>query len=424
MNIDSRYGIILPKENDTKIVATVENDESTLFIKPPGNRRYSRIILDFSDDTDESSPDAETSNDDSENLLRYEPTSGDLVQSFRETIELDPPTDDDRDMYVMDDPSMVELLIEPAHENDSPVNEPVRDTEELPEINTDNSDEDLGADYADVEQRMMTLSSEISGLIVKAEQMLTNSEKRMNEIEAEIREHVRRNELRHENSEKLLRELDEDLKGHMRINELWRENSETMLKEIVSDVKDHVRRNDERHGQTDGMLQKIVSNTDDLSRKHVEEVQFLYDELQKREKDLFREIQLPVALDFIDVINNLRSILIQSKNMNEEYRPDYFARELESCVKFADGRLGNRRITAFSDLKDTNNPPKFNDARHVIERRGIVYTRNRSLHNSLAESISPGYEWFSDDSRSRVIRKETVRIFEYRKEDEFHKHRS
>jgi hypothetical protein len=492
MNTDNRYGIILPKGSDTKIVSTIENDESTLFIKPPCNRRYSRIILDFSGDSDdsgESLQDTEMSPEDIENILRYEPASGDLVQTFRETLDNNPAAenetenepesepegienspaktlDEQAETLDFENPVVDELVpetIEFTPETDSTevmntelktemdstevmntelktetdstevMNTELKtETDSIEVMNTElktetdsievmNPDCDFASDYADVEQRMRTLTTEISGLILKAEQILTNSEKRMNEIEAELRDHVRRNELRHESSEKLLRDLDEDLKGHLRINEIWRENSESMLKEIVSDVKEHVRRNDERHGHTDGMLKKIVSNTDDLSRRHVEEVQFLYEELQKREKDLFREIQLPVALDFIDVINNLRNILSQSKTMSEEYITEYLARELESCVKFADGRLGNRRISAFSDLKDPNNPPRFNETRHVIERRGIVFTGNRALHDSIAESVSPGYEWYYDDSRSRVIRKETVRIFEYKKDYEFNK---
>ncbi|MDR2467255.1 MAG: hypothetical protein LBD35_07670 [Prevotellaceae bacterium] len=460
MNTDSRYGIILPKGGDAKIVSTIENDESTLLIKPPCNIRYSRIILDFSGDSDDSPQNPEMSPKDSENILRYEPASGDLVQPFRETPDNDPAAENEaepetetdmetdmetgtgldpepdaepetrieREQYCEANSQPETFSVEQQAASDESAPEAVELAPETTELTTKpdraaptNPDYDLALVYADVEQRMKTLTAEISTLILKAEQMLTRSENRMNEIEAELREHVRQNELRHENSEKLLGDLDEDLKEHLRINEIWRESSESMLKGIVSDVKEHVRRNDERNGYTDGMLKKIVSNTDDLSRRHVEEVQFLYEELQKREKDLFREIQLPVTLDFIEVINNLRNVLSQSKTMDEEYVTEYLARELESCVKFADGRLGNRRITAFSDLKDPNNPPRFSDARHVIERRGIVFTGNRALHDSIAESVSPGYEWHYDDSRSRVIRKETVKIFEYKKDYEFNK---
>ena len=511
MNTNIRHGISLPKGNDS--------DESTLVLRLPGLGKYSKIVLDFSNETDSSVPDENrmrnddgTTADAKSFIVTSEETPGDETSDDESSTECvtnrdplklhseeslatgksleDESSDDEPTRGYLSNPSRkpgermndgggvlhitsyvrvtsgggvtsdVGGTLKPNAEGTSESDvggasesdvggtseSDVGGTSESDAVGMSASDavgasesdaggasnpndvarlnssaDQLLSNYKNAERRMQKLTDGIGDFLVKAERLLEIFEKRMNEIDAELKNFVTRNELERDSSERLLRELDEDIKAHFRINEIWRETSEKTLKDIASELTDHVRENEDGRKRIEESVRKIAENTDEISRMHTENVQYLYEELKKKEKDLFREIQLPVTLDFIDVIGMLRSILKRARSMDEEAKAKYLDRELKNCLESADGQLSNRRINAFcSDLSDPDNPPRFNNESHAVERGGIVFTNERTLHDTVAESLNPGYEWQYDDVKPpRVIRKETVRIFEHKNKVDF-----
>jgi molecular chaperone GrpE (heat shock protein) len=193
-----------------------------------------------------------------------------------------------------------------------------------------------------------------------------------------------------------------------------------MLNELITINKNEKTVNRTNHADTERILQEILSNVKNNSHQN-KLMGTLHDEIQKLKGDFYKEIQLPVIMDFIEVIDDIKRILKRFENISEEKQSNYIIKELNECANMADGLLRNRRIYAYPVSTNTGQP--FNSERQKIETCGIIATHDEALDELVAESVKHGYEWQTDDSKSRIIRKEVVRIYEFQECEEENNYR-
>ena len=133
-----------------------------------------------------------------------------------------------------------------------------------------------------------------------------------------------------------------------------------------------------------------------------------YQEIQKLRGNFYADLLLPAISDIIEIVDDAKRIFSLVTKESDYIKKMYiYDSQLKAHIVFSDGKLKNRSISTY----ESRQQDIFDDSRHKITE--IVKTTESDLHNKVAESVNSGYIWNISDSRSEIIRKEEVKIFQY-----------
>jgi len=135
-----------------------------------------------------------------------------------------------------------------------------------------------------------------------------------------------------------------------------------------------------------------------------------YQEIQKLRGNFYADLLLPLISDIIEITDDVKRISRSVDTLREDNleKIKYFVQELNAHIEYADGKLNNRSISAYISKQQED----FDERRHIIVE--MVQTNEKGLHHKVAESVYSGYCWKISDSRNEIIRKEKVKVFEYK----------
>lgn len=155
-------------------------------------------------------------------------------------------------------------------------------------------------------------------------------------------------------------------------------------------------------GKMDRLLDEFVSKIKyDAHKESI--ITALHDELQQYRNDMVRKQLIPVVMDVIKVMDQVRKLSghFRLKSV-EEIGPEKILGALEAVPDDLEDVLSYQGISPFR-YEDA----VFNPVRQQVLRK--VETPEPELDKTIAESVAPGYEW-----EGKVIRREMVNVYIHR----------
>ncbi|GHT58826.1 hypothetical protein AGMMS50239_04120 [Bacteroidia bacterium] len=189
------------------------------------------------------------------------------------------------------------------------------------------------------------------------------------------------------------------------LNELYK-HLQQQIQNSVEDIKRNIPKNNEAVLQKNHqeILESIANNEhqNELNNKQ-------YQEIQKLRGNFYSDLFLPIISDIIEITDDAKRISsVAEKKTDYLEKLPYFEKELNAHIEFSNGKLLNRGISIYKSQKQDT----FDYTLHKIIE--MEETQNKELHNKIAESIHSGYIWNISNSRKEIIRKEEVKVFEYK----------